>query len=79
MPPLQLWWLVLSPFALAAAWWHIADSVGVTQRAAMRREGARAAKRREAQYENLGMRAPKAGSKAPTATDAGRDSARRDR
>ena len=73
------WWLVLSPFALAAIWWRIADSVGITQRAAMRREEARAAKRREAQYENLGMRAPKAGGKAPTAPDAEQDSSRRDR
>ena len=67
------WWLVLSPFAAAAIWWRIADSVGITQRAAMRREDARAAKRREAQYENLGLRAPKAGSKAqaPSAADKG--------
>lgn len=60
------WWLVLLPFALAAVWWRIADSVGITQRAAMRREEARAAKRREAQYESLGMRAPKAGDRTRT-------------
>ena len=73
------WWLVLSPFALAAIWWRIADSVGITQRAAMRREEARAAKRRAAQYENLGLRAPKSGSKASAAPDAEQDSSRRDR
>ncbi len=52
------WWLVLSPFALAAVWWKLADATGYTQRKAMEREDQRAAKRREAQFESLGMRAP---------------------
>lgn len=52
------WWLVLLPFALAALWWQIADGAGFTQRAAMRREDERAAKRREAQFDSLGLRPP---------------------
>ena len=35
------WWWVLSPFALAVAWWAWADSSGYTKRKAMEREGAR--------------------------------------
>ncbi len=55
------WWLVLAPFALAALWWKVADATGITQRQAMAREDARAAQRREAQFESLGMRPPSAG------------------
>jgi small Trp-rich protein len=29
------WWWVLSPFALAAAWWAYADATGMTKRAEM--------------------------------------------
>ena len=58
------WWLVLAPFALAAVWWKLADAMGITQRQAMDREDARAAKRREAQFEALGMRPPSAGRPA---------------
>lgn len=50
------WWLVLAPFALAAVWWQVADMTGITQRKAMALEDQRAAKRREAQFESLGMR-----------------------
>lgn len=53
------WWWVLSPFALAAVWWQVADSTGMTQRAAMRRADERAADRRESQFEALGLRPPK--------------------
>ena len=35
------WWWVLSPFALAVAWWAWADSSGYTKRKAMEREDAR--------------------------------------
>ena len=35
------WWLVLSPFALAVAWWAWADSSGYTKRKAMERENER--------------------------------------
>lgn len=55
------WWLVLAPFALAAAWWAVADATGITQRQAMEREDARAAKRREAQFESLGLKPPSPG------------------
>jgi small Trp-rich protein len=58
------WWVVLLPFALAAAWWLIADATGITQRQAMEREARRAAQRREAQFESLGMRPPSAGRPA---------------
>ncbi len=32
------WWLVLSPFALAVAWWAWADSTGYTKGKAMERQ-----------------------------------------
>ena len=35
------WWLVLSPFGLAIAWWAWADSSGYTKRKAMDRENER--------------------------------------
>ena len=35
------WWWVLSPFALAVAWWAWADSSGYTKRKAMKREAQR--------------------------------------
>ena len=35
------WWVVLSPFGLALAWWAWADSSGYTKRKAMERENAR--------------------------------------
>ena len=35
------WWWVLSPFALAVAWWAWADSSGYTKRKAMERENQR--------------------------------------
>lgn len=38
------WWLVLTPFALAAAWWAWADATGYTKKKAMELED----KRREA-------------------------------
>lgn len=58
------WWLALAPFALAALWWKVADATGITQRKAMEREDQRAARRREAQFESLGLRPPpSAGSK----------------
>lgn len=35
------WWWVLSPFALAVAWWAWADASGYTRRKAMEREDKR--------------------------------------
>ncbi len=55
------WWLVLAPFALAAVWWKVADATGITQRQAMAREDDRAARRRQAQFDSLGLRPPPAG------------------
>lgn len=52
------WWIVLSPFGLAAAWWAFADQTGITQRDAMRRDEERAQRRRDAHAENLGLKQP---------------------
>ena len=41
------WWWVLTPFALAVAWWAWADSSGYTKRKAMEREDKRRDDRRE--------------------------------
>jgi small Trp-rich protein len=41
------WWWVLSPFALAVAWWAWADSTGYTKKKAMEREDKRRDARRE--------------------------------
>ncbi len=35
------WWIVLTPFGLAVAWWAWADSSGYTKRKAMERENAK--------------------------------------
>jgi len=52
------WWWVLSPFAVAVVWWQIADHSGLTRRRAMQREDERAARRRQKQFEALGLRVP---------------------
>lgn len=59
------WWGVAVPFALAAVWWAIADLSGITQRRAMAEDDERARKRRERQYEAMGMRAPRPGASPP--------------
>jgi small Trp-rich protein len=60
------WWLVLAPFGLAALWWALADALGYTQRANMRRQDTRVAKRREAQLAAMGLRQdPAAGKGKP--------------
>lgn len=41
------WWWVLTPFALAVAWWAWADSSGYTKRKAMANEDKRRNARRE--------------------------------
>jgi small Trp-rich protein len=35
------WWVVLSPFAMAVAWWSWADSSGYTKKKAVERENAK--------------------------------------
>ncbi len=67
------WWLVLAPFGAAALWWQVADSVGWTQRAAMRRQQQRVQRRRDERLDALGLpRTPRrAGAhKDPTKPDA---------
>jgi small Trp-rich protein len=49
------WWVVLSPFALAVAWWVWADASGYTKRKAVERDNARRQERIERQRSNLGM------------------------
>jgi small Trp-rich protein len=55
------WWIVLSPFALAVAWWTWADMTGYTKRKAMERENARKQARIDKQRENLGLGTRKSG------------------
>jgi small Trp-rich protein len=49
------WWIVLSPFGLAIAWWAWADSTGYTKRKAMEREDARRLDRIERNRDAMGM------------------------
>jgi small Trp-rich protein len=49
------WWVVLSPFGLAIAWWSWADWSGYTKRRAMDRENARKQARLDKQREAIGI------------------------
>ena len=49
------WWLVLTPFALAAAWWWFADASGYTKRKEIEKMDERKQKRLDKQQEALGM------------------------
>ena len=49
------WWWVLSPFAVAAAWWAWADATGYTKRKAMEKMDQRRKERLGRQKEALGM------------------------
>ncbi|MBV8470799.1 MAG: TIGR04438 family Trp-rich protein [Burkholderiaceae bacterium] len=49
------WLLVLSPFALAAIWWTIADRTGYTKRKAQERMDAKRDARRQRSMEELGL------------------------
>ena len=55
-PALWSWWWVLSPFALAAAWWAWADASGYTKRRAMEKMDARKQARIDRQNDALGLR-----------------------
>ncbi len=55
-PALWSWWWVLSPFALAAAWWAWADASGYTKRRAMEKMDARKQARIDKQKDALGLR-----------------------
>jgi small Trp-rich protein len=49
------WWIVLAPFAAAAAWWQFADSSGLTMRREMDKMEKRKLDRRDKAMEALGM------------------------
>jgi small Trp-rich protein len=49
------WWLVLSPFAAAVAWWSWADWSGYTKKKAMQRENDRKQARIDKNRESLGL------------------------
>ena len=49
------WWIVLSPFAMAVAWWAWADSSGYTKRKEMDKMDKRKQDRLERQREQMGM------------------------
>ncbi|MCR6475591.1 TIGR04438 family Trp-rich protein [Variovorax sp. ZS18.2.2] len=49
------WWIVLSPFALAVAWWAWADSSGYTKRKVIEREDRRKQARISRQKSNMGV------------------------
>lgn len=53
------WWVVLSPFALAVAWWTWADWSGYTKRRQVDRENARRQARIDKNREQLGLRTGK--------------------
>ena len=50
------WWWVLSPFALAVAWWAWADTTGYTKRLEMDKMDKRKQDRIDKQRENLGIK-----------------------
>ncbi len=53
------WWIVLSPFALAAAWWAWADASGYTKRKEMEKMDAIREERLERQRKALQSTPPK--------------------
>ena len=49
------WWVVLSPFAMAVAWWSWADSSGYTKKKAVERENEKKQARIDRNRENMGL------------------------
>jgi small Trp-rich protein len=49
------WWVVLSPFAVAAVWWAFADASGLTKKREMNKLDDRKAERRRKSLEALGI------------------------
>lgn len=49
------WWMVLSPFGMAVAWWSWADASGYTKRKEMEKMDARTKARLAKQQNALGM------------------------
>lgn len=66
------WWAVLSPFGAAAAWWTIADLLGITQRDALRRLDEKVKRRRQFHLDAMGM-STKSGSQSKAPRDSGFD------
>lgn len=50
------WWIVLAPFALAAAWWAWADFSGYTKRKAVEKMDQKKRDRLDKQREALGIK-----------------------
>ncbi len=50
------WWVVLSPFGLAVAWWAYADWSGYTKKKAVEKENARKQARIDKSRESLGIK-----------------------
>ena len=50
------WWVVLSPFGLAVAWWAWADWSGYTKRKAVEKESAKKQARIDKSREALGIK-----------------------
>ena len=50
------WWLVLTPFGFAMAWWAWADATGYTKRKAMEKMDQKKRERIEKQREALGIK-----------------------
>ncbi|MDH6594193.1 small Trp-rich protein [Variovorax sp. TBS-050B] len=57
------WWIVLSPFAMAVAWWAWADWSGYTKRKVVEREEARRQARIDRQRSNMGLPGSKGGQR----------------
>lgn len=49
------WWIVLSPFAMAVAWWYWADSSGYTKRVEIEKMAKRKQDRLDKSRDALGM------------------------
>jgi small Trp-rich protein len=56
------WLWVLSPFAVAAIWWLIADATGYTKKREAEREQRRVEARRERHLDNMGLNLKRRGS-----------------
>lgn len=65
------WWIILAPFAVAAIWWQLSDTLGLTQRRAMNKMEQRKVDRRAKQLVALGIDPKKRRpGTAPVAKDA---------
>jgi small Trp-rich protein len=69
------WLWVLSPFAMAVAWWAFVDASGMTQRRAMQRMEDRKAARRQKAIDALQMASPRERAEAASRRMGGHSSA----